>query len=446
MEENINKKNNIQVNALNVGTEKASSKYYSYQNDSTDIIQANTNKFNKNQENSLSSLFENTPYEIIDGSLFKVTNKKENKVYQKLSNFVPYLKNETIIDDGVDVKRYLSMEGKHANGKNLPSIRISANDFNNMNWITKNWGLHCNIETGQTVKDCIRHAIQCTATNIKIEHIYCHTGWRNINNKLVFLCNSLYLDKNIETNVELEGKLSRYCLTDVTERNIDEDLKCIRKLLDTEFIPHKIILPLIALTFLSPLNHFLKIADCEPKLVLFLIGKTGAKKSTLASLILSFFGDFSNTDLPISFRDTANSIIAQSFILKDVLTVIDDYHPSTKLDELSMNKTAQVIMRSYGDRIGKNRLNCDSTLKVSKPPRGNAIITGESTPDISESGTARYISIELQPNDIEVSKLTELQELSRNGAFKSVMSFYIPLAEPVIITFFIFSSLNFLIF
>ena len=41
MEENINKKNNIQVNALNVGTEKASSKYYSYQNDSTDIIQAN---------------------------------------------------------------------------------------------------------------------------------------------------------------------------------------------------------------------------------------------------------------------------------------------------------------------------------------------------------------------------------------------------------------------
>lgn len=64
MEENINKKNNIQVNALNVGTEKASSKYYSYQNDSTDIIQANTNKFNKNQENSLSSLFEKTPYEI----------------------------------------------------------------------------------------------------------------------------------------------------------------------------------------------------------------------------------------------------------------------------------------------------------------------------------------------------------------------------------------------
>ena len=58
----------------------------------------NSTTINKNQENSLSSLFEKTSYEIIDGSLFKVTNKKGNKVYQKLANFVPYLKNETIID------------------------------------------------------------------------------------------------------------------------------------------------------------------------------------------------------------------------------------------------------------------------------------------------------------------------------------------------------------
>lgn len=109
------------------------------------------------------------------------------------------------------------MEGKHANGKNLPSIRISANDFNNMNWITKNWGLHCNIETGQTVKDCIRHAIQCTATNIKTEHIYCHTGWRNINNKLIFLCNGLYLVK-MSKQMLTRRKITQYCLTDVTER------------------------------------------------------------------------------------------------------------------------------------------------------------------------------------------------------------------------------------
>lgn len=90
-----------------------------------------------------------------------------------------------------------------------------------------------------------------------------------------------------------------------------------------------------------------------------------------------------------------------------------------------MNKTAQVIMRSYGDRIGRNRLNCDSTLKVSKPPRGNAILTGESTPDISESGTARYLIIELQKNDINIDMLTKMQELARTGTWKAIMSLYI---------------------
>ena len=68
-------------------------------------------------------------------------------------------------------------------------------------------------------------------------------------------------------------------------------------------------------------------------------------------------------DLPISFRDTANSIIAQSFILKDVLTVIDDYHPSTKLDELSKSAgeaSAQVekvgeSSQKTGDKLNKTK-------------------------------------------------------------------------------------------
>lgn len=371
------------------------------------------------------NIFSNTEYRIIDNCLYKEIHKKDNVSTKKLANFVPYAKSELLLDDGIEPKRYLTIGGIHCTGKYLPDIRIPSNEFNKLNWITQYWGLQCNIEIGQMVKDCIRHAIQCTADDITTNHIYTHTGWQEINGKFIFLCNGLYLDEGIETNIELAGKLSRYSLVDPTERFLNTDEKCIHKLLSKEFIPHRILFPLIAMAFLSPLNHFLKMVNCEPKVILFLIGKTGARKSTLASLILSFFGDFTNTDLPISFRDTANSIIEQTFILKDVLTVIDDYHPSTKADEQSMNKTAQIIMRSYGDRIGRNKLNCDSTLKISKPPSGNAILTGESAPDISESGTARYIVVELSKDDINIEKLTELQEFARNGCFKSIMSLYI---------------------
>lgn len=379
------------------------------------------------EENSLNKLFANTEYKVSNNCLYKEIHKKDNvTTTKKLCNFVPYAKNETLLDDGIEKQRLLTIGCIHCSGRKMPDIRISSNEFNTLNWINRDWGLQCNVETGQMVRDSIRHAIQCTANNIDIKHIYTHTGWQKIDGKWIFLCNNLYLDENIEVNIELQGKLSRYSLLDVTKRNINEDLQNIKKLLDENFIPHKIMLPLLGITFLSPLNHFLKMADCEPKIVLFLIGKTGARKSTLASLMLSFFGNFTNTDLPISFRDTDNSIIEQTFLLKDVLTVIDDYHPSgSSLEEKMMTKIAQTIMRAYGDRIGKNKLKRDSTLKVSRPPRGNAILTGESVPDISESGTARYIIVELQQKDINLEKLTEVQNLARDGVFQSIMSCFI---------------------
>ena len=92
-----------------------------------------------------------------------------------------------------------------------------------------------------------------------------------------------------------------------------------------------IVWTLIALVFLTPLNEFLNQVLYMPKFVLYLIGRTGTRKSTLAALFLSFFGRFSGTDLPLSFSDTLNSILSSIYTLKDVLTCIDDFHPGTRM-------------------------------------------------------------------------------------------------------------------
>jgi len=73
-------------------------------------------------------------------------------------------------------------------------------------------------------------------------------------------------------------------------------------------------------------------------------------------LFLSFFGRFNSSDLPLSFRDTANSIMYNAFSLKDVLTCIDDFHPSGRKEAAKLTETAQLIMRGYGDRIGRGKL------------------------------------------------------------------------------------------
>jgi hypothetical protein len=182
--------------------------------------------------------------------------------------------------------------------------------------------------------------------------------------------------------------------------------------------------PCLALVFLSPLNEFLRQIGHEPKFILTLLGRTGSMKSTVAALMTSFFGSFSATDLPMSFRDTANSITHSAFSLKDVLTCVDDYHPTGRKESESMKAIMQTVARGYGDRAARNRLTPEITLREARPPQGNVIVTAEFAPDIGESGTARLFCIEMKPGQIDLPHLTELQERAAKGQLTHMMYAY----------------------
>ncbi len=110
--------------------------------------------------------------------------------------------------------------------------------------------------------------------------------------------------------VELQEKLKNYSFSDKCSQ---DDVIYLSAMLENSFAPQNVMLSLVTLTFLCPLNHFLKIVGYEPKFVTALIGKTGSRKSTLVALFLSFFGKFSSSDLPMSFHDTANSILSNIY-------------------------------------------------------------------------------------------------------------------------------------
>lgn len=335
----------------------------------------------------------------------------------KVCNFVPRIVSEKTVDDGAVVEKTLVLSGVHADGSILPKVEVTGADLSNFNWLLDKWGAKCIIEVGQSRKDHLRYYIQTTADEAEHSTEYHVTGWKKINDEWFFL-----LPGNSNINVVLNGKLQHYCGADVDD---------LYDLIDTYNLYEKppasslIIRPLIAFAFLTPLNEFMRQAGCMPKFVLFITGRTGTRKSTIAALILSFFGQFSSSDLPMSFRDTANSIIVNSFCLKDVLTCIDDFYPSDNAEMKKLNATAQTVMRAYGDRTGRARLRSDSTLMESKPPQGNAIITGELSPDIGESGTARYFSLELKEEDVDLSSLSICQGEAADGAYRRTMFAYI---------------------
>ncbi len=355
-------------------------------------------------------------YKAKGNCLYEIVPGKNGTVERKLCNLVPEILCEITVDDGAVTTTYVRLRGVHESGRILPEIEIPAAELASFNWMPERWGMDCILEVGKTVKDCVRHAIQTTAAYAEKKTVYQVTGWRKIGEDWHYL-----MPGDAEQTVILPGKLQGYGM----ERSCEQrDIQTAACMLQSMPAPEEVMFPLLAFTFLSPLNQFLKEAGCEPKFVLFLSGKTGSRKSTLAALMLSFFGKFTASELPLSFRDTANSILHNVFTLKDVLTVIDDLHPGSRMEEQRMSGTAQAIMRAYGDRTGRGRLRSDSTLMESRPPQGNAIITAEYAPDIGESGTARYFALELKEDDVDLQSLSLYQKEAAQGTLQRCMYAY----------------------
>lgn len=357
------------------------------------------------------------PYKVIDGCLYREVRTKNGSYDQKLCNFLPYIVSEITLDDGAEESKRLRLGGVRQDGGQLPEIEILGSDLSNFNWLIDQWGADCILEVGTAIKDSVRYAIQQTACEADRQTVYAVTGWKKINHVWRFL-----MPGDASLSVQLPDKLSRY--EGVSEAQ-PEALLVLTNLLENPPAPKKVIWPLLAYCFLSPLNSFLHQADCEPKFVFLLLGRTGTCKSSLAALFLSFFGRFTASDLPMSFRDTANSITYNAFALKDVLTCIDDFHPCGKQEEQKLTATAQAVVRAYGDRTGRGRLRSDASPMAARPPQGNAIITAEFPPDIGESGTARSLAVELKPGDVDLAALSVFQAEAAKGSLQSCMAEYI---------------------
>ena len=336
---------------------------------------------------------------------------------KKLCNFLPYLTGEVTVDDGAEQSRVFRIAGIHESGQALPEIEVTVKEFEKTNWVLERWGADCVIEPGNSNRENVCCAILKTSKDSEKKSVYRTTGWKLIDGKWEYL-----LPNDGKHDVRLFGKLRHY---EKAKKWSDLDLQTVWSMMkEKRFATKEIIWTLIALVFLTPLNEFFRQVFYEPKFVMCLIGRTGTRKSTLAALFLSFFGRFSGTDLPLSFSDTLNSILTNIYTLKDVLTCIDDFHPGTRSAERKDTNIAQGIDRAFGDRVGKGRLTSDCTPMKARPPQGNAIVTGESAPDVGESGTARTFTLEIKRGDVDLEQLSYFQNEAKKGTLMNCLLSY----------------------
>lgn len=169
----------------------------------------------------------------------------------------------------------------------------------------------------------------------------------------------------------------------------------------------------LGLSFLTPLNALLRDCGIEPCFILYFTGKTGSRKTTLAKLLLNFFGSFNNGTPPTaSFRDTSNAVEKKFALTDSTLVLLDDRIPSTTAKiKAQMEAMEQAVARQIGDRSGRARMNADGSLKATYRPKCNLIITAEeSFSNVGESAIARSLSVELKPGDIDLAALTAVQQ------------------------------------
>jgi hypothetical protein len=290
------------------------------------------------------------------------------------------------------------IEGRLDTKAMLPETRVMVARFPSMNWVGESWGRRAIVNAGNSTRDHLRVAIQKLSPNARDRYVFTHTGWRKIGSQWRYLSGST--TGNSDCEVDLGTELARYRMPAVAGDPVGA-MKLSLSLL--KVAPLRITAPLFAACFRAPL------CGAYPQdLSIWLEGRTGSMKSTLAALFQCHFGDFDRVTLPGNWESTANHLERRAFVLKDSLFVIDEYVP-TGLNRREIETKASRILRGQGNLSGRRRLKSDLTERPAFYPRGIIISTGEEHPP-GQSLLARTIVIELSRDDIDIDLLTALQQ------------------------------------
>lgn len=342
--------------------------------------------------------FDTSPYLIESGRLCVERQTREGPVCEPLCNFVAKVTEEIAHDDGVDVSHTFTVEGTLDNERALPAIRVPADRFSTMSWVTNLWGLHAVVRAGQATKDRLREGIQRFSGDASKRHVYVHTGWREVEGQSVYLTGGGGVGRP-DLQVELSTDLARYSLPTEPVRAVQAMRTSVALF---KLAPMDVIAPLWAAVFRAVLGSALPL-----DLSIWVEGVTGSLKSTLVALFLSHWGRFSRTDLPASWSSTINLLEKRAFVLKDAMFVIDDYAP-TALDRRELEMKAARLLRSQGNLAGRGRLRADLTERTTYAPRGLIVGTGEQRPS-GQSILARTFPIEMDRSMIRLKSLSAAQ-------------------------------------
>ncbi|MCX7618334.1 bifunctional DNA primase/polymerase [Tepidiforma sp.] len=347
--------------------------------------------------------------------------REGEEVVEQLANFTARITADVTVDDGAEQVREFELEAIVA-GRTVRA-EVRAEEFEAMRWPVAKLGPEAQVAAGPSKRDHLRAAIQAISsrTGIARRHVYAHLGWREADGRHAFLhAGGAIGAEGLE--VRLPAELERFVLP--APPGNDELRAAIRGALQLLGVaPYRVTVPLLAAAILPPL--------LVPDFAIHLAGPTGARKTELAALAQRFYGaGMDARHLPASWRSTANALEVLAFLAKDCLLVVDDFVPAGSAGDASrLYREAEQLLRAAGNHAGRQRLTRDARLRAARPPRCLVLSTGEDIPP-GHSLRARTWVVEVEPDDVDLERLTELQQLAADGVFARAMAGYLAWLAP----------------
>ena len=391
-------------------------------------VPSNTSRIKANHDVEYAAfvkLLEDEPYHICsDGCLYRIIGYPPREKMLKISNFLLIITREISVEDGNsdEPARFVEIKAILAGGIEFPAKTVPVVDFASIRNLLAQWGTRLIVEPGAGTEDSLRHSAQLLGRDAPRITRYHHTGWRKIGDRRVFLHAGKAIGSGGEQVEMAEGSkaFSQYRFPD-GEMDVAEAVRASIGLIKVG--PATITIPLLAMCYTSVLLELFRQAGVSVGFSLFLVGKSGTFKSTVAALFLCHFGDFSKDNLPGSFMSTANSLERLANTLKDLLLVVDDRYPTDNAKEQdAMTGTLLRMVRAVSNKSGRNRCNPDGSLRASYPPRGLIIFTSElSVPGLSTN--ARGLELQFGAGQIDTAVLSQHQ--AQSGKLAYAMRFFL---------------------
>lgn len=362
-------------------------------------------------------------YQETPGGLVWLKPTNSGDVPIGLTNFTAKIVADIALDDGQEELREFEIEAKlHGQVKRFS---LPAGKSTGMSWPTEYLGASAIIAPGMGLRDHARAAIQWLSGKVAERRVYAHIGWRKLGPDWAYLhCGGAIGETGLVAGVEvrLADPLSRYCLPDAPLG--DSLVGAIRASLQVlRLAPPRVTVPVLAGTYraiLGPVDFSLHLA-----------GPTGVGKTEMAALAQQHYGhQMDARHLPGSWLSTGNSLEVLGFGAKDAVLVVDDFAlTGSPQDVQRFHREADRLLRAQGNHAGRQRLNRDATLQMSKYPRGLLISTGEEVPR-GQSLRARVLVLELSAGDLDWKVLTECQWVGADGLLAQAMAGFVRWLAP----------------